>query len=185
MELHDTLPTTGELSLEPWLTGAYYRICYEAENRRVRQDVHFHDGDQSVWGYSYTDIPDHILTLNSLLDYLVEHTHVQRLDAVTLRLCWKERGKTIILHQSQVTVGRQAMMDLTFPNVSWQKHLSRQHCIFVHENKQWYLKDSGCTNRPYVNGIPLIPGFCIPLKQGYVIRFVGTGDSFVFDVPEE
>ena len=65
------LSARAELDLSPWIDNFYHReVTYIRENHTVRELVHFHTEEHSVWGYTTVDIPDSIQTVEELLKYL-------------------------------------------------------------------------------------------------------------------
>ena len=65
------LSAAPELDLDPWIDGYYHRqVTYLREQHAVRELVHFHNGEHSVWGYTSTPVPKDIKTLEALLDFL-------------------------------------------------------------------------------------------------------------------
>ncbi len=65
------LSTEPELDLMPWIDGYYHRqVTYIRDEHTVRELVHFHSEEHSVWGYTSTPVPTNVKTLEALLKFL-------------------------------------------------------------------------------------------------------------------
>ena len=53
-----SLALTEDLDLMTWLDPFYHRqVTYIRKSHALQELVHFHAGDQSVWGYTTTPLP--------------------------------------------------------------------------------------------------------------------------------
>lgn len=156
-------------------------LRYEPSTHRVLLEDHFHTEEKSGWGYQVISIPDSVGTVGALAAWLAQSQTFTPLPE--LRLFWVEQQQSLVFYKEKVTVGRFPHQDLRFADTHWFPKLSRRHCIFIHQNQQWYLMDLGSANHTWLNQFPLKSELPVALHAGDGISFCRNGDTFLFDPP--
>ncbi|MHC5038102.1 MAG: FHA domain-containing protein [Planctomycetota bacterium] len=79
---------------------------------------------------------------------------------------------------TRITVGRESANDIWIDDVS----ISKQHCYFIQEGKDFQIADNNSTNGTFINGHPITPHMNRTLRSGDKIG-LGEQISFHFFLP--